>query len=40
MQQGKILILRSGDLAASRGMAAGPFVASILRDACFASSSG
>ena len=34
------LILRSGLLAASRRMAASPCVASILRDACFASSSG
>jgi len=34
------LILRSGHLAASRRMAANSGVASILRDACFASSSG
>jgi hypothetical protein len=34
------LILRSGVFAASRRMAASPCVASILRDACFASSSG
>ena len=34
------LILRSGHLAASRRMAASSNVASILRDACFASSSG
>ena len=34
------LILRSAPLRASRRMAASPRFASILRDACFASSSG
>ena len=33
------LILRSGVFAASRRMAASPCIASILRDACFASTS-
>src|SRR6266436_7501271 len=39
-ERGCDLILRSAPWRASRRMAAGPWVVSILRDACFASSSG